>query len=71
MSATLTIPKAAALLGVSRNAAYATARRDGELVGVPLIRIGAWRLVVPQVPLLEVLGPDGPPNNGDGTETTT
>ena len=71
MRATLTIPEAAALLGVSRNTAYVTARRDGELAGVPVIRIGGRRLVVPRVPLLEVLGLDEPPNNGDSTEMTT
>ena len=56
MSATLTIPEAAALLGVSRNTAYETARRDGELAGVPVIRVGQRRLLVPRAPLLVVLG---------------
>lgn len=54
--ATLTIPEAAELLGVSRNTAYETARRDGELAGVPVIRVGQRRLLVPRAPLLEVLG---------------
>ena len=55
MSATLTIPEVAALLGISRNAAYEAAR-SGELAGVPVIRVGARRLVVPRRPLEQLLG---------------
>lgn len=60
LSATLTIPQAAALLGISRNHAYEEAR-GGELAGVPVIRIGR-RLLVPRVPLERLLGtePDNP-----------
>lgn len=54
-SATLTIPEAAALLGVGRNLAYEAAARDGMLAGVPVIRVGR-RLVVPHARLLAVLG---------------
>ena len=54
--ATLSIPQAARLLGVSRNGAYEAARRDGHLAGVPVIRIGDRRLVIPRAPLEAVLG---------------
>ena len=58
MSATLTIAEAAELLGVSRNTAYETARRDGSLAGVPVIRVGQRRLLLPRAPLLAMLGVD-------------
>ena len=54
MSATLTIPEAAELLGVSRDTAYEDAK-SGELAGVPVISIGR-RLVIPRARLLAVLG---------------
>jgi|GEM_PF-2382692 len=54
-SATLTITEAAELLGIGRNLAYETATRDGELAGVPVIRVGR-RLLIPQARLLTVLG---------------
>ena len=54
--ATLTIPEAAELLGCSRNTAYETVRRDGELAGVAVIKIGERRLLLPRAPLLAVLG---------------
>ena len=53
-TATLTIPQAAVLLGVSRNTAYEDARR-GELAGVPVIRVGR-RLLIPRAPFERVLG---------------
>ena len=53
--ATMTIPEAAALLGIGRNNAYETAARDGQLAGVQVIRVGR-RLVIPRAPLLDVLG---------------
>jgi hypothetical protein len=56
-SATLTIPEAAALLGIGRSLAYEIATRDGELAGVPVIRVGR-RLLVPHARLLAVLGLD-------------
>ena len=55
MSATTTIPEAAAMLGVSRNTAYALAAREGELAGVPVIHVGR-RLLLPTAPLLDALG---------------
>ena len=59
-SATLTIPEAAELLGISRNLGYEIAARDGELAGIPVIRVGR-RLLIPQARLLGVLGlEDGP-----------
>ena len=53
-SATLTIPEAASLLGVSRNTAYEQAK-TGAIAGVPVIRVGV-RLVLPRAPFLAVLG---------------
>ncbi len=55
MSATTTIPEAAAMLGVSRNTAHALAAREGELAGVPVIRVGR-RLLLPTAPLRDALG---------------
>lgn len=57
VSATLTVPEAARLLGVGRNLAYEIAARDGEIAGVPVIRVGR-RLLVPLARLLAVLGLD-------------
>ena len=56
-SATLTVPAAAELLGISRNSAYQHAARDGHLAGVPVIRVGR-RLLIPTAPLLDALGLD-------------
>ncbi len=52
--ATFTVPEVAAILGLSRNAAYAQAAR-GEIAGVAVLRVGR-RLLVPARPLLEQLG---------------
>jgi hypothetical protein len=57
VSATLTVPEAARLLGIGRNLAYEIAARDGEIAGVPVIRVGR-RLLIPLARLLEVLGLD-------------
>ena len=57
VSATLTVPEAAQLLGIGRNLAYEVAARDGEIAGVPVIRVGR-RLLIPLARLLEVLGLD-------------
>ena len=57
VSATLTVPEAARLLGIGRNLAYEIAARDGEIAGVPVIRVGR-RLIIPLARLLEVLGLD-------------
>jgi hypothetical protein len=51
----LTVPEAARLLGIGRNLAYEIASRDGEIAGVPVIRVGR-RLLIPLARLLEVLG---------------
>lgn len=56
-SATLTVPEAAQLLGIGRNLAYEIAARDGEIAGVPVIRVGR-RLLIPLTRLLDVLGLD-------------
>jgi len=55
MSATLTIPEVAELLGISRNTAYQVASTDGKIAGVPVIRVGR-RLLLARAPLLEALG---------------
>jgi hypothetical protein len=57
VSATLTVTAAAALLGIARNSAFEAIRRDGELAGVPVIRVGR-RLLVPRAPFFAVLGVD-------------
>ena len=57
MSATTTIPEAAEALGISRGLAYQLAARDGELAGVPVIRVGR-RLLIPTAPLRAALGLD-------------
>ncbi len=54
-SATLTIPEAAELLGISRNSAYQHAARDGHLAGVPVISVGR-RLLLPTAMFRELLG---------------
>ena len=56
-SATVTVSEAAQLLGIGRNLAYEIAARDGEIAGVPVIRVGR-RLLIPLARLLEVLGLD-------------
>jgi excisionase family DNA binding protein len=63
VSATLTIPEVAELLGVSRNTAYEQAR-SGQIAGVNVIRVGS-RLLVPRKPLLELLGEDEGPAEAD------
>ncbi len=62
VSATFTVPEAAKLLGVGRNLAYEIVARDGELAGVPVIRVGR-RLLIPQARFLAVLGLDNPPES--------
>ncbi len=48
-------------MGIGRNLAYEITARDGELAGVPIIRVGR-RLLVPHAQLLSVLGiGEGPP----------
>ncbi len=54
-SATLTIPEAAELLGISRNSAYQHAASDGHLAGVPVISVGR-RLLLPTATFRELLG---------------
>jgi excisionase family DNA binding protein len=54
MSATLSVPQVAELLGISRNSAYEAAR-TGEIAGVPVIKVGR-RLLVPRASLLALLG---------------
>ncbi len=62
VSATLTVTEAAKLLGVGRNLAYEIVARDGELAGVPVIRVGR-RLLIPQARFLAVLGLDNGPDS--------
>lgn len=54
-TATVSIPKAAALLGISRSSAYAAARTGN--FPTPVLKING-RYVVPVRPLLDVLGLD-------------
>lgn len=66
VSATLTVPEAARLLGIGRNLAYEIAAREGEIAGVPVIRVGR-RLLIPLARLLEVLGLDDDSTRSDST----
>jgi len=66
VSATLTVSEAARLLGIGRNLAYETAARDGEIAGVPVLRIGR-RLLIPLARLLEVLGLDHDSTRSEAT----
>ena len=52
---TVTVERAGRVLGISRGAAYAAAE-SGDL---PVIRIGARRIVVPTAALLRMLHVDG------------
>ena len=54
-STTVTIPEAAGMLGISRGLAYTLAARDGELVGIPVLRLGR-RMVLPRARLEAQLG---------------
>ena len=67
MSETYSIPEAARLLGISRNVAYAAAR-TGELAGVPILRIGPKRLLIPRRALDDVLGITTPATTGETTD---
>lgn len=51
--ATITVEEAAEILGIGRSAAYAAAREGG---GLPTIRIGHRRLLVPVAKLRALLG---------------
>ncbi|MCH8983826.1 MAG: hypothetical protein IH943_06935 [Acidobacteria bacterium] len=57
MSATITICRAAEMMGISRGLAYSVVARDGELCGVPVLHVGR-RLLIPAAPFREVLGLD-------------
>jgi excisionase family DNA binding protein len=61
---TYTVEEAAKLLGIGRTPAY-NAARNGELGGVPVIRVGR-RLLVPKPALDSVLA-----GNGAGGEART
>lgn len=63
--ATLTIPEAAKLLGIGRNLGYQMAAEEGELAGVPVIRVGR-RVLVPHARLRAALGLEGLTNRGPG-----
>ena len=56
-SATISIPRAAEMMGISRNLAYRVASRDGELAGIRVIKAGR-RLMIPTAPFREALGLD-------------
>ena len=59
LPATLSVAKAAELLGVGKSAAY-EAVRQGR---IPAIRVSERRIVVPTAPLLKMLG-SGPGEGG-------
>ena len=54
--ATYSVPQASELLGIDRNTGYKLAREEGSLGGVPVIRLGERRLVIPRAPLNALLG---------------
>lgn len=60
----VSIEEAAALIGVSRNTAYALAR-EGKL---PVVRIGLRRLVVPMDRLQAMLNPENATDGHSATE---
>lgn len=69
VSATTTIPRAAEMMGISRNLAYSVVARDGMLAGVRVIHAGR-RLLIPTVPFLEALGLDaGKPTEPEGARS--
>lgn len=53
---TLTVERAAELVGCSRWQAWADIREGGALVGVPVLRIGRRGIRIPTRPLLRALG---------------
>lgn len=65
LTPTLSVSEAAALLGISRGAAYESIR-TGEFP-VEVLRIGR-RILVPTAPLLAVLGVTGPVPSGETPE---
>lgn len=58
---TVTVAEAGRLLGISRATAYALAGKPG---GIPVIRLGRRRLVVPKAALQKLLEGDGKSSNG-------
>lgn len=52
---TYTVRQAAALLGIGKSSAYRQIEREGQLAGVPVVRVG-HRLVIPRAKLHEALG---------------
>lgn len=65
--ATLSVPEAAALLGVTRNTAYAEIANNGTLAGVPAIRVGERRIVIPRATFEQLLGITTTENPDDAT----
>ena len=77
LEATIDVPRAGALLGLSRSSAYESARRYLETgVGLPCLRLTPHTLRVPTARLLEMLGLGGASStngsgahaNGDGAQ---
>lgn len=62
MSITVSVPRAAEILGISASSAYA-AVREGKFP-TKVIQIGG-RYVIPTKPLLELLGLDSLPTNNE------
>ena len=44
------------MIGISKTVGYEEIRQTGQLVGVPVLRVGRRRLLIPTAPLREVLG---------------
>ena len=58
VSATTTIPRAAEMMGISRNLAYSVVAATGELAGIRVLHAGR-RLLLPTGPFRVALGLDG------------
>ena len=54
------------MIGVSKTVCYEEIRQTGQLVGVPVLRVGNRRLLIPTAPLRAVLGLDE--ESDDGSE---
>ena len=44
------------MIGISKTVAYEEIRQTGQLVGVPVLRVGRRRLLIPTAPLRQALG---------------
>ena len=62
--ATTSVTDAAVMIGISRTLAFEEIRQTGQLVGVPVLRVGRRRLLIPTAPLRAALGLDEESDDG-------